>query len=58
LWVGLYWIVPKVYDLGNAMKQIILFDREADWFTPVWTSAAFGLVLLSSAIYLFRRRDF
>jgi ABC-type transport system involved in multi-copper enzyme maturation permease subunit len=58
LWVGLYWIVPKVYDLGNAMKQIILFDREADWLTPVWTSAAFGIVLLSSAIYLFRKRDF
>lgn len=58
LWIGLYWIIPKVYDLGNAMKQIILFDRDADWITPVWTSAAFGIVLLSSAIYLFRKRDF
>ncbi len=58
LWQGLYWIFPKVYDLAAAMRQIIVYDRDADWFTPVWTSAAFGLVMLSSAIYIFRRRDF
>ena len=58
LWEGLYWIFPKVYDLAGAMRQIIVYDREADWFTPVWTSAIFGLVMLSSAIYIFRRRDF
>jgi ABC-type transport system involved in multi-copper enzyme maturation permease subunit len=58
LWVGLYWIVPKVYDLGNAMKQLILYDRDADWFSPVWTSALFGLIVLTCAIQIFRKRDF
>ncbi len=58
LWLGLYWIVPKVYDLGQAMKQIILYDRQVDWWTPVWTSAVFGAVVLWQAVLLFRRRDF
>ncbi|MBV9938056.1 MAG: hypothetical protein JO150_06100 [Acidobacteriaceae bacterium] len=58
LWQGLYWIVPKVYDLAAAMRQIIVYDREADWVTPVWTSAVFGAVVLSTAVYIFRKRDF
>ena len=58
LWQGLYWIVPKVYDLAAAMRQIIVYDREADWFTPVWTSTLFGAVFLGAALYIFRRRDF
>src|SRR5205085_11447711 len=58
LWMAFYWIVPKVYDLAGAMRQIILFDRDADLLMPVWTSALFGAVVLSSAVYLFRRRDF
>lgn len=58
LWLALYWIVPKVYDLGSTMSQLIVFDRQADWFTPVWTSAVFGAIVLSSAIYVFKRRDF
>lgn len=58
LWQALYWIFPKVYDLAAAMRQIIVYDRDADWFTPVWTSSIFGLVLLSTAIVIFRKRDF
>ena len=58
LWLTFYWIVPKVFDLGSTMRQIILFDRQADWFTPVWTSTLFAAVVLSSAIYIFQRRDF
>lgn len=58
LWIALYWIVPKVYDLGYTMKQIVLYDRQANWITPVWTSAAFGIAALCGAIYIFRRRDF
>ncbi len=58
LWLAFYWIVPKVYDLGATMSQLILYDRQADWFTPVWTSTLFGVVVLSSAIYFFQRRDF
>jgi len=58
LWSALYWIVPKVYDLGTAMKQIVLYDRQVDWWTPIWTSAFFATAVLSAALALFRRRDF
>jgi ABC-type transport system involved in multi-copper enzyme maturation permease subunit len=58
LWTAFYWMVPKVYDLGNSMRQIILFDRQADLWTPVWTSAVFGAAILTGAIYLFQKRDF
>jgi ABC-type transport system involved in multi-copper enzyme maturation permease subunit len=58
LWLAFYWIVPKFFDLGSAMKQIIQYDHEANWVTPVWTSAIFGLVVLSSAMYVFQKRDF
>jgi ABC-type transport system involved in multi-copper enzyme maturation permease subunit len=58
LWMALYWFIPKVFDLGNALRQIILLDRDADLLTPVLTSAAFGLGVMMMAIYLFRRKDF
>ncbi|MBV9269017.1 MAG: ABC transporter permease subunit [Acidobacteriaceae bacterium] len=58
LWVALYWIVPKVYDLAGVMKQLVVYDRDVDWFTPVWTSAAFAIATLSSAVLIFRKRDF
>src|SRR4051794_20669367 len=58
LWQTLYWIVPKVYDLAAVMRQIIVYDREVDWFTPVWTSTIFGAAVLSAALYIFKKRDF
>ncbi|MDQ2842341.1 MAG: ABC transporter permease [Acidobacteriota bacterium] len=58
LWSAFYWIVPKIYDLGAAMKQIVLYDNQVDWWTPVWTSAVFAIAILSVALLLFRRRDF
>ncbi len=58
LWMAFYWIVPKVFDLGAAMKQIIEYDRQANLLVPVWTSGLFGLAVLSSAIYIFQKRDF
>jgi ABC-2 type transport system permease protein len=58
LWMSFYWIVPKVYDLGTAMKRLILYDRGTDWLMPLWTSALFGAAILSLAIYVFQKRDF
>jgi hypothetical protein len=58
LWMALYWILPKVFDLGNALRQIILLSKDADLMTPVATSAAFGLAVMIRAIYIFRRKDF
>jgi ABC-type transport system involved in multi-copper enzyme maturation permease subunit len=58
LWDALYWILPKVYDLGVAMKQIILYDRQTDWLTPVWTSSLFAGAILFTSILIFRKRDY
>jgi ABC-type transport system involved in multi-copper enzyme maturation permease subunit len=58
LWMVLYWIVPKVYDLGSALRQVILLDNHVDLITPIWTSSLFGLVVLIAAIHTFRKRDF
>lgn len=58
MWMILYWIVPKVFDLGSALKQLIQVDKQLDWITPVWTSAAFGFTALLGAVYIFRKRDF
>ncbi len=58
LWMFFYWILPKVFDLGNAMRQTILFDRSAAWLMPVATSAVFGVVVLASALHIFQKRDF
>ena len=58
LWMILYWIVPKVFDLGSALRESILLDKQVDWATPVWTSSAFGIAVLVSALHIFRKRDF
>jgi len=58
LWMGLYWIVPKVYDLGHELHYYILIDEKSDWLTPIWTSAAFGFVILMVSIVMFRKRDY
>jgi len=58
LWMALYWFIPKVFDLGNALRQVILLDRDAELLTPLLSSAAFGLGVMMMAIYLFRRKDF
>jgi ABC-2 type transport system permease protein len=58
LWMFFYWILPKVFDLGNAMRQAILFDRHAAWLAPLSTSAAFGIIVLAGALYIFQKRDF
>jgi ABC-type transport system involved in multi-copper enzyme maturation permease subunit len=57
LWTGLYWGVPKVWDLGKSMMMLIS-EREAAWVTPAWTSAVFGAVVLAAAIQIFRKRDY
>jgi ABC-type transport system involved in multi-copper enzyme maturation permease subunit len=58
LWRGLYWMVPKFYDVATVMMQTIVFYRQLDWATPLWTSAAFAIAVLSGALYLFAKRDF
>ncbi|HSM79009.1 MAG TPA: ABC transporter permease subunit [Bryobacteraceae bacterium] len=57
LWRTLYYVFPKVYDLG-WMTLSAIRDRAVDSYQPVATSAVFGIVILGAAIYTFARRDF
>jgi len=57
LWQALYWILPKPWDLGTAMKDLIL-GESANWVGPVWTSAAFGVFVMGAAIYVFQKKDY
>ncbi len=56
LWKGLYYSTPRVFDLGSATLGAIR-DRSFGSFEPVWTSAAFGAVMLSLALLVFAKRD-
>lgn len=57
LWKALYYSLPKVYELGKMTLDAIQ-SRSFVGFTPIWTSALFGLVMLGAAMSIFARRDF
>jgi ABC-type transport system involved in multi-copper enzyme maturation permease subunit len=57
LWLALYYVLPKVHDLGHITLSAIM-DRTFDGWMPVWTSALFGAAALGSALYVFSRRSF
>ncbi len=57
LWRGLYWCLPKVYDVGR-MTQDYVFDRTVENYAPLWSSAAFAAVVMAAAVLIFSRRDF
>lgn len=56
-WTTLYYVLPKVYDLGRMTLDAIQDRTFAGWM-PVWTSALFGAVVLAAALGIFARRDF
>jgi ABC-2 type transport system permease protein len=57
LWRGLYYVFPKVWELGKITLDAIQFGTFAG-FTPIWSSALFGMVMLGAALAIFARRDF
>ncbi len=57
IWRTLYYALPKVYDLGKIMLDAIQ-DETFAGYMPIWTSALFGVVMLSTALAVFARRDF
>jgi ABC-2 type transport system permease protein len=57
IWRTLYYALPKVYDLGRMTLDAIQ-SRTFDGYMPIWTSALFGVVVLSAALFVFSRRDF
>jgi ABC-type transport system involved in multi-copper enzyme maturation permease subunit len=54
---GLYYVFPKVYDIGRIMINVVRERGGIEWM-PVWSTALFGCVTLAAGVWLFRRRDF
>jgi ABC-type transport system involved in multi-copper enzyme maturation permease subunit len=57
LWHGLYYVLPKVFDIGKMTLDIVLQRGAGSWW-PVWTSALFAMVVFACALYRFEQRDF
>jgi len=57
LWNGLYYLLPKFYDLGEMTRRLVL-DRTVESLMPVWSSALFAAVMLTWSLEIFARRDF
>jgi len=53
----LYYVFPKIYDLGN-MSRLILQDRTFPGWMPLWSSALFGAVMLGAGLWAFSRKDY
>lgn len=58
LWRVFYYALPKVWDIGRLTLNIVVERSAADAWMPIWTSAVFGAVMLSAALFVFSRRDF
>jgi hypothetical protein len=57
VWRGLYYSLPKVYDLGSMTLNAVRRMPVESWM-PVWSSALFAAVMLGAALAIFARRDF
>lgn len=57
VWRTLYYALPKVYDMGKITLDAIRMEP-LEPYMPIWTSAVFGVVVLTLAIVVFARRDF
>lgn len=58
IWQGLYYALPKIYDIGNLTLSTVRGDAGTVAWMPIWSSALFGAVMLSGALAIFSRRDF
>jgi ABC-type transport system involved in multi-copper enzyme maturation permease subunit len=56
-WRTLYYTLPKVYDMGKMTLDSIRHEP-IDSAMPIWTSAVFGVVVLTLAIVAFQKKDF
>jgi ABC-type transport system involved in multi-copper enzyme maturation permease subunit len=57
IWRGLYYVMPKVYELGKITLDAIQSGTFAGAM-PIWSSALFGAAVLGAALWIFQRRDF
>lgn len=57
LWKGLYYVFPKVYDLGKMTLDLVWGRPTASWM-PVWSSALFAAAVIALSLFVFSRRDY
>ncbi len=57
LWKGLYYVFPKVYDVGKMTLDLV-WGRPAGSWMPVWSSALFAAGVIALSLYVFSRRDY
>ncbi len=57
VWRGLYYVLPKVYDIGRMTLDVVRGYGPGEWM-PLWSSALFGIVILGAALAIFSKRDF
>ena len=57
LWRWLYYVVPKIQDIGRSTMNLVRDNKGFD-LAPFWSSAAFAAVMLAAGLYVFSKRDF
>jgi ABC-type transport system involved in multi-copper enzyme maturation permease subunit len=53
----LYYVLPKVFDLGRITRELVLGNSITNWM-PIWSSALFGLVVFVASLFVFSRRNY
>ncbi len=54
---GLYYALPKTWEIGNLSRRLVLGYPIENWM-PIWSSAIFGAVMLGAGLFVFSRRDY
>jgi len=54
---ALYYVLPKVFDLGRICRALVIGDPIGDWM-PIWSSAIFGVVVFGTGLYAFSKRNY
>ncbi len=52
---GLYYALPKVVDIGQILRHIVMGQPMDSWM-PVWSTAIFGMACLAGGLYIFQRK--
>jgi ABC-type transport system involved in multi-copper enzyme maturation permease subunit len=54
---GMYYALPRIFDIGQINRNLITNQPITDW-PAMWSTAAFGAVMLAASLFFFSRRDF
>lgn len=55
--IALDYVLPKVFEMGRIGVHLIIDEPFPGWM-PIWSSAIFGVVVLSLATFSFARKDY